>query len=209
MAAVCVAAASAQETVHTQPLPPLESPAATVPQEAGAHYDWARVVRVVRVPGGGGSSYQGEAGQHCYRRDAGGSFEREYYRPGQPVSTPPVQGGSETGRYIATAVGGLLGAVIGSRMGGGDGRYITSGIGSMVGGMAGSTVYDTWQRERQRGQVTVCDPVPVDGSTPHYGNGPLPDAYDVTYEYAGRQYTRRMAVHPGEQVRVRVDVSPE
>ena len=34
------------------------------------------------------------------------------------------------------------------------------------------------------------------------------NAYDVTYEYNGRQYTRRMDYHPGDRVRVRVDVSP-
>ena len=39
-----------------------------------------------------------------------------------------------------------------------------------------------------------------------YGNA---TAYDVTYEYNGRRYTRRMSYNPGDRLRVRVDVSPQ
>ena len=62
------------------------------------------------------------------------------------------------------------------------------------------------------GTVRVCDPEPVrdgyGGSYDGYRTGNA-NAYDVTYEYNGRQYTRRMDYHPGDRVRVRVDVSPE
>ena len=34
------------------------------------------------------------------------------------------------------------------------------------------------------------------------------DGYEVTYEYAGRQYVTRMPYDPGERLRVRVDVTP-
>jgi uncharacterized protein YcfJ len=34
-------------------------------------------------------------------------------------------------------------------------------------------------------------------------------AYDVTYEYAGQQYTTRTNYHPGDRIRVRVDVRAE
>ena len=33
-------------------------------------------------------------------------------------------------------------------------------------------------------------------------------AYDVTYEYGGRQYTTRTNYNPGNRLRVRVDVNP-
>ena len=81
-----------------------------------------------------------------------------------------------------------------------------------------------WNEQTQRdryvrpGVVRVCDPEPVrnggydgDGRYGGYsrtGNGNA-SAYDVTYEYAGRRYTRRMDYHPGDRVRVRVDVSPQ
>ena len=54
---------------------------------------------------------------------------------------------------------------------------------------------------------------PVDGRYGNAGYGGYrtggATAYDVTYEYNGRQYTRRMDYHPGDRIRVRVDVSPE
>ena len=108
--------------------------------------------------------------------------------------------------------------MLGSKVGGGSGRYATTAIGSMVGGMAGREIYDQSQRDRytRPATVRVCDPEPVRSN----GYGSYNDgydsyrtgnatAYDVTYEYAGRRYTRRMDYHPGERVRVRVDVSPQ
>lgn len=122
--------------------------------------------------------------------------------------------GSENGRTMATVIGGVLGAVVGSQVGGGSGRFATSAIGTMVGGIAGREVYEAGQRNRmqQGGLVTVCDPVPVEGRG--YDPGPRAggngvDAYDVTYEYAGRQYTTRTRYHPGDTIRVRVDISPD
>lgn len=34
------------------------------------------------------------------------------------------------------------------------------------------------------------------------------DGYDVTYEYAGREYVTQLPYDPGERIRVRVDVTP-
>ena len=86
-------------------------------------------------------------------------------------------------------------------------------LAAMVGGMAGRSIYDNSQRNRQlerRGTVRVCDPVPVTSRDGYYDNNDEQlSGYDVTYEYNGRQYTRRMDYHPGDRIRVRVDVSPE
>ena len=143
-----------------------------------------------------------------YRQDG---YYDQYGRP---------QGGSTAGRNVATVVGGIAGAVLGSKVGGGSGTYAATAIGSMVGGMAGRQIYEQTQRDRyvRPGVVRVCDPEPVrnggydgDGRYGGYsrtGNGNA-SAYDVTYEYAGRRYTRRMDYHPGDRVRVRVDVSPQ
>ena len=35
------------------------------------------------------------------------------------------------------------------------------------------------------------------------------ESYDVTYEYAGQQYITRTNYHPGDRIRVRVDVRAE
>ncbi len=180
---------------------------------ASAQYDWARVVQVQRVAVTDSRSGYGSQGQRCYTRDEGPvDGYRDHYEPyrNDPYRDGYRSGGSETGRQVATVVGGVLGAVLGSKVGGGSGRYATSALGSMVGGMAGREIYDQATRPTPRGQVTVCDPVPVDGrGNPGYGQAAHGEAYDVTYEYNGRRYTSRMDRHPGERVRVRVDVRPE
>lgn len=126
-------------------------------------------------------------------------------------------GGSQAGRTVATVVGGIAGAVLGSKIGEGSGQYVGTAIGSMVGGMAGRSIYESTQRNRQvsRGTVTVCDPVPVGAASRGYGNngyysgGENLEGYDVTYEYAGRTFQTRTDYHPGDRIRVRVDVRPD
>lgn len=137
-----------------------------------------------------------------------GGYGNDGYR-GEPVDRygRPATGGG-AGGTIATVVGGVMGAVLGSQVGGGSGRYATSAIGTMVGGLAGREIYEASQRNRypQQGTVTVCDPLPPSGGGRYAGGV---NAYDVTYEYAGRRYTTRTAYHPGDTIRVRVDVRPE
>jgi uncharacterized protein YcfJ len=186
-------------------------------EQGDAYYDYARVIRVDPVLDGRYSS-TARSGQRCYDSYSAGSYERDgYYRNdgyrnggydgyGQP------QYGSTAGRNVATVVGGIAGAVLGSKVGGGSGTYAATAIGSMVGGMAGRQIYDQTQRDRyvRPGVVRVCDPEPVRGGYGSYRtNDGRASAYDVTYEYNGRRYTRRMDYHPGDRVRVRVDVSPQ
>ena len=160
--------------------------------------------------------FAGGPGSRCRTRRDGGYVDTGPYdggdwrRDGDGAPTTTV--GNETGRTVATVIGGVLGAVVGSQVGGGSGRFATSAIGTMVGGIAGREVYEAGQRNRmQDGLVTVCDPVSVDavhdGAGAHQGGRGV-DAYDVTYEYAGRQYTTRTRHHPGDTIRVRVDVVP-
>jgi len=191
-------------------------------QQGESYTDYARVIRVDPVLDGRynrTSSYSN--GQRCYESTTAGSYERDGYynngyrndgyydQYGRPVA------GSTAGRNVATVVGGIAGAVLGSKVGGGTGAYAATAIGSMVGGMAGRQIYDQTQRNRvvRPGVVRVCDPEPVNdgyygGSYSRTADGRA-TAYDVTYEYNGRRYTRRMDYNPGDRVRVRVDVSPQ
>ena len=75
--------------------------------------------------------------------------------------------------------------------------------------MAGRRVYESSVRSRdpRTGQVTVCDP--IDDSGRAYGTGGGVSAYDVTYVYAGHEYTTRTDHHPGDRIRVAVDVRPQ
>lgn len=205
---------------------------------SGAIYDYARVLRVNPVIGSGYAGNNGyasnNANQRCrtervpvegggyygddYARD--GYYERDGYNRNEGYyggDGDYRNAGSNTGRTVATVVGGLVGAVVGSKVGGGSARYATSALGSMVGGLAGRQIYDQSVRNRapQTGMVTVCDQVSSNG---YYGsdgrsygtsNTGSVNAYDVTYEYAGRQFTTRTNYHPGDRIRVRVDVRPE
>ncbi len=188
-------------------------------QQGEAYYDYARVLRVDPVLGNyrGTSNYDN---QRCHATQSAGSYQRDGYygndnqygyNRNDPYGRSQYGGGSTTGRNVATVVGGIAGAVLGSRIGGGTGTYAATAIGSMVGGMAGRQVYENTQRDRYTpgGMVRVCEPEPVRNG--YYGrtSDGRGSAYDVTYEYNGRRYTRRMDYHPGDRVRVRVDVSPQ
>jgi hypothetical protein len=199
-------------------------------EDGSTHYDYARVLRVDSVfdsrygSNDGTSNYRTSGSQRCYQRQTyvrgdgyNGGYDNGYYRTsgGDDGYSDPYGNygrGTQGGATVATVIGGVVGAAIGSQVGGGSARYATAAIGSMVGGMAGRQIYEQSQRQRDRvGTVTVCDPVPVDDG---YDNGyntsdNAVNAYDVTYEYAGQQYTTRTSYHPGDRIRVRVDVRAE
>ena len=54
--------------------------------------------------------------------------------------------------------------------------------------------------------MRVCDPVPTNGYATEQRSV---NAYDVTYEYAGKTYRTRTDHNPGDRIRVRVDVRPD
>ncbi|TWI00273.1 glycine zipper 2TM protein [Luteimonas cucumeris] len=194
-------------------------------QSSGDYYDYARVIRVDPVIQSGyrNTNSYSSGTQRCYTRNDGyvsndGYYDRDgYYRDdgayrsnGYYGNDGAYRGGSDTSRTVATVVGGVIGAVVGSQVGGGSARYASSAIGSMVGGLAGRSIYDQSVRQRRNASVTVCDPEPVRDS---YGYNRVNDGrvagYDVTYEYAGRTHRTHTDYHPGDRIRVRVDVRPE
>jgi len=156
----------------------------------GGNYDYARVVRVDPI-----IAPPPPSRQQCYDRDADDTYTQggDYYDGnGTRQSTPG-------GRVGATIVGGVLGAVVGSRFGGGTGRVVGTAVGTAAGTAMGQSVYDN--SHTVRGTVRVCEPLAdqrADGEV---------EGYDVTYEYAGRDYHTRTAYHPGDRIRVRVDVA--
>lgn len=211
------------------------APAAYPGAGQDGHYEWARVLRVDPVIGYG-SDVRTSGRRNCVtRRDyyAGNDpyrddryrddryrddrYEDRDYGGNDPYRDDAyrTQRRDENGRMVATVLGGIAGAVLGSKIGDGSGQYIGTAVGSMVGGMAGRGIYDANRRQRDTrdGYVTTCDPEPYYGGD-GYGDGyrtgdRAVSEYDVTYEYAGRQYTTRTNYHPGDRIRVRVDVRPE
>ena len=196
----------------------------------GATYDYARVLRVDPVIGSDYGSRTTRSPRQCYERQADdvyvgndGYYDRDdgygrndgYYGRDDYGDRDRGYGetrGNETNRTVATVIGGIAGAVLGSKIGDGSGRYVGTAVGSMVGGMAGRSIYDSSVRNRQyerRGTVRVCDPEPVTSRDGYYGDDESLNGYDVTYEYANRTYHTRTNYHPGDRIRVRVDVQAE
>lgn len=196
------------------------------------HYEWARVLRVDPVFDGRSRPVYDR--RECEtRRDGyasrdprdhgygdayrGGDRYDPYgdtYRGGDRHDPYGQSRRDDSGRLVATVLGGIAGAVLGSRIGDGSGQVIGTAVGSMVGGVAGRGIYDANRRARD-GYVTVCEPEPWPGGYGgHDAHGADPYdravvAYDVTYEYAGREYVTRTDHHPGDRIRVRVDVRAE
>ncbi len=187
-------------------------------QTDSAYHDYARVLRVDPVLQSGHGPTR-VSSDHCYSEEGyyadnrdegyGDRYDDRRYddrRYDDGYGTP-------TGRNVATVIGGIVGAALGSKVGGGSARYATAAVGSMVGGMAGREVYESAQRNKQpprRASVTVCDPIrDTDDNRYQTAGTSEVSAYDVTYEYAGREYITRTAYHPGDRIRVRVDVRPE
>jgi uncharacterized protein YcfJ len=196
-------------------------------EEQGATYDYARVLRVDPVIGSGyGNVGSQRSSSQCRYRQADDVYagsdgyygndgrQPDRYRDNDYDDRDDYpDNGNQTSRTVATVIGGIAGAVLGSKIGDGSGRYVGTAVGSMVGGMAGRSIYDSSQRNRsyaRRGTVRVCDPVPVNGRDGYYGSDDENlDGYDVTYEYANRTYHTRTNYHPGDRIRVRVDVQAE
>lgn len=189
--------------------------------DATGYYDYARVIRVDPVLDDRYAATPSPS-RRCYDRQTAGRYESDPYaydRGGyrdDGYSRDPYRDerGTRAGGNAAAIIGGIAGAVLGSKMGGGSGTYAATAVGSLLGSMAGREIYEQNQRDRyvRGGTVRVCDPVPVRGYDPNdpgYGDSGSGGGYDVTYEYNGRQYTRRMDYNPGDRIRVRVEVTAE
>ncbi len=146
---------------------------------AGADYQWADVLDVEPV-------YETvrriEPVQAC--RD-----ERVRHRLGGHSATPPILG-AIIGAALGNAVGHKkankrIGAVAGAILGGSIGADI--GRSSRPGGYRTETVCEWHEEVREEERLT---------------------GYHVRYQYNGTVYATRMRNHPGDQIRVRVRVTP-
>lgn len=158
-------------------------------RDAGT-YDYARVVRVDPI-----IAAPPPPRDQCYIRQA----DDGYTRGGGDVDGNGPAPSTQGGRTAATIAGGVVGALVGSRFGGGGGRLLGTAVGTAAGTAMGQSVYDN--SHTTTGTVRVCEPV-----SDRREDGEV-EGYDVTYEYAGHDYHTRTAYHPGDRIRVRVDVA--
>lgn len=102
--------------------------------------------------------------------------------------------------FLPGLFGGIVGGLIGNQFGGGSGKKALT----IVGALAGSSIARESAREQRRNAY------PREVCRTAYEREVLRDvtAYDVTYEYAGQLFSKRMDHHPGDSVRVRVALTP-
>ena len=126
---------------------------------------------------------------------------RECWQETRPVSQGPFSYNHVKG----TLFGSALGTVVGNQIGHGRGKDVARVAGALIGGAIGHNV--SVDRQRQLSGSTQrmeerCEVRYRDSFVERI------DGYDVTYEYAGREYVTQLPYNPGERIRVHVDVTP-
>lgn len=118
----------------------------------------------------------------------------------QAVSVPqqvcgPQQVVTQGGRTGAGAlIGAVAGGALGNAVGRGSGRAAATGLGIFGGAVLGDQIESNGQQQTQIVQQCSTQNVVENRVT----------GYNVTYEYAGKQYAAQMANDPGRHVRLRI-----
>ncbi len=102
---------------------------------------------------------------------------------------------------------GIKGAAIGAVAGGVIGHQVDHGGGTAVGAILGGLIGNQIEKRNNEDQQNDLDRsrcrVVSDGMTNDV------QAYDVRYEYSGRQYTTRLASDPGRRLRLGEEIRPD
>lgn len=98
-------------------------------------------------------------------------------------------------KITGTAIGAVVGGLVGHQVGGGRGRDLATVAGAVGGGFAGRRIQENQQEKRTVTTVqercrTVTDSV---------GTGAIL-GYDIVYEYGGESHKARVADDPGERI---------
>lgn len=106
----------------------------------------------------------------------------------EELSVPGLKSGA------GAVMGGIAGGAIGNAIGDGSGRAAATVIGLVGGAILGDRI--------EGGSPSRTETVRHCGTQTFYENQTV--AYDVVYEYAGRQYRTQMAQDPGRYVRLAI-----
>jgi uncharacterized protein YcfJ len=107
----------------------------------------------------------------------------------QPVAVQPSTSGG------GAVIGAIIGGVVGNQIGHGSGRAAATAVGVMGGAVLGNTV-EANNQQAQVQNATQCS------TQTFYENRTV--GYNVTYEYAGRQYQAQLPYDPGPTIRLQV-----
>jgi uncharacterized protein YcfJ len=113
---------------------------------------------------------------------------RTHCAPGMAQGEPYTSG-------MGGLAGGIAGAAIGSTIGHGGGTAAAMLLGTIGGALLGNSVEANNMRAQQAAVPNCVTEQAIENRTV---------GYDVTYEYAGRQYTTRLPHDPGPTVRLQV-----
>ena len=160
------------------------------------YYTWADVLdvaptyrtRLIREP----VEYCHELPRSAYGYDAG--YEPRYR--------------ADHGHPGTTILGGILGGLIGNQFGGGNGRKAMTVAGTAIGASFASHAARRHHEQSYAYDYDYRAPVRRCTTTTETREEQIVDGYVVTYVYQGQEFTRHMADHPGDRVRIRVDVEP-
>jgi uncharacterized protein YcfJ len=109
----------------------------------------------------------------------------------QPVYAPQQTSGG------GGVLGAILGGAVGSTIGHGTGNAVAIGLGAVTGAMVGNNV-----EANNNAMAAQAQMMPQCITQNTYENRTV--AWNVTYEYAGRQYTVQMPYDPGPTLRLQV-----
>ncbi|MBC7470808.1 MAG: glycine zipper 2TM domain-containing protein [Ramlibacter sp.] len=107
--------------------------------------------------------------------------------------------------YGGAVLGGVAGALLGNRVGGGHGREAATAVGAVMGAFAGDQFAngdrrDRWDRGDEAREVKRCWTV--------NDVQPRITGYRVNYDYHGQNYSTLLRENPGPVLQVRVTVDP-
>jgi len=92
-------------------------------------------------------------------------------------------------------LGGIIGGAIGNRFGSGSGRDASTALGVLIGAGIGANQGSQHHQTHSNCYIET-----------HYREENRFMGYDVTYDYNGNLYQTQMQEHPGDRVRLRVNV---
>jgi len=111
----------------------------------------------------------------------------------------------------AVVLGGVLGGLLGNQFGGGNGKRALTVAGAVIGASvaaeasrssSSSRSYERRRSDLRQQPVRRCEVSYEERRVERV------DGYEVVYRYAGRRFTKVVDDHPGDRMRVRVDVQP-
>ncbi len=171
--------------------------------------DYAQVVDVRPIIVGGREPMYG---QQCWQEPArgydtagygGGGYGYGGYGDGYARD----DGYRHRGSSAAPVLGAIIGGVIGNQFGHNSGRDAATLAGAALGYAltrdSQRRYYGDGYAYRQPASVQRCRTVTNSLDDERV------EGYDVTYQYNGRTYHTTTPYHPGDRIRVRVDVQPE